>query len=173
MTGALALAAMLLTFGGSSPAPAQADENRSVAAASFLTVISSGPLPGFVSTDVPSYLAARMAEAAVENWSFGPISWDFVPPSNRVEWSFRVDGGDGQAGATASKRRFIARRLLLIEARLYLNGEFQTVTTNQIDIYGGSDDEELAVAIRRISESLLGAHGAYQAVHSQKPARPL
>jgi len=157
-----------------SPAAAQsAGGNQNLAAASFLTVVSSGRVPGFVSTDVPSYLAARMTEAPLEDWSFGPISWDFVPPANRVDWSFRIDGEDGQAAAPASKRRYVARQLLLIEARLYLNGEFQAVTTNQVDIYGGSNDEDLAAAIRRISESLLGAHGAYQAIHSQRHVRPL
>lgn len=158
-----------------SPAAAQTGAGRQdLATASFLTVVSSGPVPGFTSAEVPAYLSAVMTDTALENWTFGPVASDFAPPANRVEWSFRVDGADAaKPGAPAAKRRFVARQLLLIEARLYLNGEFQTVTTNQVDVYGGSEDQELAATIRRVSQSLLGAQGAYQAIYGQRSRRPL
>ncbi len=165
----LALSAAMFVF--ASTAIAQTDPGRgTVASASFLTVVSSGKLPGFAGTDVPAYLSAIMTDAALDHWSFEPASSDFAPPANRVEWSFRIEGEDAAAptsvAVAATKRRYVARQLLLVEARLYLNGEFQTVTTTQADIYGGPDDKELAAVVRRMSELLLGTTGAYHAIHS-------
>ena len=177
---AFALAAVLfLPASAVSNAIAQTSAARGeVASASFLTVVSSGALPGFASADIPSYLSGIMTDAALDHWVFEPIASDFASPANRVEWSFRLEGDEPgaarpAAATTTAKPRFVARQLVLVEARLYLNGEYQTVTGTQADIYGGPNDKELADVVRRVSELLLGATGAYHAVHSQgTPSRP-
>lgn len=159
------LAAMLVFAAARSSALAQPDLDVQVArVAPFLTVVSSGSLPGFPSADVPSFLSAHMADAPLEAWRFEPISADFTPPADRVEWSFRVDA-DAPAGPP-QKRRFVARQLVFVEVRLYLHGEFQTVAYAQAEMYGGPEDEELTRFVRHMTETLLGTQGAYRAIQA-------
>jgi hypothetical protein len=173
MLSVCALAAIAVTAGfTASVHAADTAAPQTAHAPRTLTVISSGRLPGFALADIPAYLSREMAEATLDDWLFEPIAADFSPPADRVEWSFRVDGDKGAADPPISdNRRFVPRRLLVAEVRLYLNGQYQTVTSAQVDIYGGVRDEELAAFVRRLSQSLLGSAGAYHAIEfRQKPA---
>ena len=60
--------------------------------------------------------------------------------------------------------RFGAHRPVTIEARLYLNGEYQTLVEEQAIIEGGPDDRDLAVAVAKVTQDLLGPSGAYRAI---------
>jgi hypothetical protein len=143
-----------------------------VAQPPILTVISTGTVPGFASADVPSYLSAQMSDAPIADWQFEPVTADFAPPADRVEWSFRLDPATAQESSAPSlgKRRFVARQLVTVEVRLYLGGQFQTVTFAQTEIHGGPQDEAFAAFVQQLSERLLGAQGAYRAIQRRPRA---
>jgi hypothetical protein len=62
-------------------------------------------------------------------------------------------------------------RPITIEARLYLNGEYQTLVERQATMQGGPNDPELAAAVASATASLLGPAGAYRAIGmGQRPA---
>ena len=52
-------------------------------------------------------------------------------------------------------------RPITIEARLYLNGEYQTLVEKQAVIEGGPNDPDLAAAVATVTQNLLGPSGAY------------
>ena len=51
---------------------------------------------------------------------------------------------------------FGVRRPITIEARLYLNGEYQILVEKQAVIRGGPDDPDLAAAVASVTQNLLG-----------------
>ena len=55
-------------------------------------------------------------------------------------------------------------RPVTIEARLYLNGEYQTLVEEQATVRGGPDDPALAAAVVSVTRNLLGPRGAYRAI---------
>ena len=62
-------------------------------------------------------------------------------------------------------------RPITIEARLYLNDEYQTLIERQATMQGGPNDPELAAAVASATASLLGPSGAYRAIDlGQRPA---
>ena len=61
-------------------------------------------------------------------------------------------------------RRFGVHRPVTIEARLYLNGEYQTLVEKQAIIQGGPNDPEFAAAVASATQNLLGPSGAYRAI---------
>lgn len=132
-------------------------------------------LPGLHHSELSRFLAAHMAEAKLGEWRFEPAQGDIAAP-NRVEWTFRLNpyagGGVRQfVREPAAEQGFGAHRPVTIEARLYLNGEYQTLVERQATILGGPDDLELAAAVASATESLLGPHGAYRAIKmGQRPA---
>jgi hypothetical protein len=66
---------------------------------------------------------------------------------------------------------FGVHRPITIEARLYLNGEYQTLVEKQVVIQGGPSDPDLAAAVASLTENLLGPSGAYSAIDAgQRPA---
>jgi hypothetical protein len=65
-----------------------------------------------------------------------------------------------------AERIFGAHRPVTIEARLYLNGEYQTLVEKQAVIGGGPDDTNLAAAIASVTQNLLGSQGAHRAIDS-------
>jgi hypothetical protein len=70
------------------------------------------------------------------------------------------------------EQRFEIHRPITIEARLYLNGQYQTLVEKQAIIHGGPDDPELAAAIASATENLLGPSGAYRAIDTGQYPRP-
>jgi hypothetical protein len=56
------------------------------------------------------------------------------------------------------------RHPIAVEARLYMNGEYQTLVEGQALIEGGSDDPGLAEAIMEMTKNLLGPSGAYRRI---------
>jgi hypothetical protein len=115
-----------------------------------------------------------MTEAGIANWRFQPAGRE-TSARDRVEWTFRLNpyaGGEVRnfSRALASEWGFAVRRPVTIEARLYLNGEYQTLVERQAVIRGGPDDPDLASAVASVTENLLGPSGAYQTITRQFPA---
>jgi hypothetical protein len=147
------------------------------AAAITLQVAAATGLPGFHHGDLQHYLALHMAEAGLGEWRFEPAP-DSGPARDRVEWSFKLNpyaGGEVRNFAQTSgyERKLGLHRPVTIEARLYLNGEYQTLVEAQAIIHGGPDDPALAAAIASATQGLLGPSGAYRAIDTgQRPAYP-
>jgi hypothetical protein len=134
-----------------------------------LSVEASGALPGFRIADASSYLAAEMAKAHLDGWDFVPSAPAAAPAADRVEWRFRLNpyaGGSVRQiiPIPALSRVFGIHRLLTAELRLYLGGDYQTMSFGEATIQGGADDKELAAFITKLTENLLGAHGAYRSI---------
>jgi hypothetical protein len=161
----MALAAVLFLS-----APANA------AAPLILQVDTSDTLPGFHLGDVPRYLALHMAEARLPDWRFEP-SADKGSAPDRVEWRFKLNpyaGGDVRAFVRPhmAERTFAAYRPITIEARLFLNGQYQTLVEKQAVIRGGADDPDLAAAVAGVTQNLLGTQGALRAIDSGRLPAP-
>ena len=95
-----------------------------------LQVETSDTLPGFHLRDLPRYLALRMADARLTDWRFEPAADTGLAP-NRVEWTFKLNpyaGGEVRnfTRPHMAERTFGAHRPVTIEARLFLNGQYQT-----------------------------------------------
>jgi hypothetical protein len=146
-------------------------------AATTLQVEAATGLPGFHRGDLQRYLALHMAEAGLGEWRFEPAA-DSGPARDRVEWTFKLNpyaGGEVRNFAHTSgyERKLGLHRPVTIEARLYLNGEYQTLVEAQTIIHGGPDDPALAAAIASATQGLLGPSGAYRAIDTgQRPAYP-
>ncbi|HVI65027.1 MAG TPA: hypothetical protein VM910_20940 [Bradyrhizobium sp.] len=137
-------------------------------ASSTLEVEARDALPGFRRTDLPRYLALHMARAGLSEWRFEPTTGREVA-ANRVEWSFKLNpyaGGEVRSfGHTLTQDwGFGVHRPITIEARLYLNGEYQTLVEQQALVQGGPDDLDLAAAVASATRNLLGPSGAYRAI---------
>jgi hypothetical protein len=132
-----------------------------------LQVEASDGLPGFHRADLQRYLALHMAEARLGEWLFVPGADGSA--RDRVEWTFKLNpyaGGEVRnfVHTLVYERQFGVHRPVTIEARLYLNGEYQTLVEQQAIIHGGPDDPELAAAVATATQNLLGPSGAYRAI---------
>jgi len=132
-------------------------------------------LPGFHRADLSLYLAQHMAETRLADWRFEPAEGNGLA-SDRVEWTFKLNpyaGGEVRSFAhtLVHERRFGVQRPITIEARLYLNGEYQTLVEQQAIVRGGPDSPGLAAAVASATQNLLGPLGAYRAIDTgQRPA---
>ena len=133
-------------------------------------------LPGLDHSALCRFLAAHMADARLSDWRFEPADGE-VAASNRVEWSFRLNpyagGGVRQfVRERGAEQGFRTHRPVTIEARLYLNGEYQTLVHQQGMMQGGPNDLEFAAAIASVTERLLGPSGAYRAIDMGQRVAP-
>ena len=133
-----------------------------------LQVEVSDTLPGFHIGNLPSYLALHMAGARLADWRFEPAA-DKGSAPDRVEWSFKLNpyaGGEVRnfLRPHMAERTFSARRPVTIEARLFLNGQYQTLAEKQAVVQGGPDDPDLAAAVASVTQNLLGPQGAFRAI---------
>jgi hypothetical protein len=133
-----------------------------------LQIEASDSLPGFHLRDLPRYLALHMADARLADWRFAPTLDNGAAP-DRVEWSFKLNpyaGGDVRTFTRPhmAERTFAAHRPIMIEARLYLSGEYQTLVSKQAVIQGGPNDPEFAAAVVSVTQDLLGPQGALGAI---------
>jgi hypothetical protein len=135
-----------------------------------LKVEASDTLPGFHLAELPRYLAQHMADARLTDWRFEAATEHGSAP-DRIEWRFTLSpyAGGGVRSFMRPRladRTFGVHRPITIEARLYLNGEYQTLVEKQAVIEGGPDDPDLAAAVAGVTQSLLGPSGAYRAIDS-------
>jgi hypothetical protein len=135
-----------------------------------LQVEAAHGLPGLHHSALARFIAAHMAEAGLADWRFEPAAGNAIA-ADRVEWTFRLNpyaGGEVRnlAHRLTDEWRFGVHRPITIEARLYLNGEYQTLVEKQAIIQGGPDDPDLAAAVASVTQSLLGPSGAYQGINA-------
>jgi len=140
------------------------------AAAMTLEVEASNGLPGFHPSELQRYLALHMAEAGLGEWRFEPATAGGTA-ANRVEWTFKLNPYAGGAvrnfaPTPAHDGGVGAGRPVTIEARLYLNGEYQILVERQAVIWSGANDSEFAAAVASTAQALLGPSGAYHAIDS-------
>jgi hypothetical protein len=146
---------------------------KPAAAPITLKVEASNGLPGFNRADLSRYLVSHIAEAGLADWRFEVA--ENGPAPDRVEWSFKLNpyaGGEVRRFRPEA-RSFHVRRPITIEARLYLNGEYQVTVEKQaiIDEGSGRNDPHLAEAVASVRQNLLGPSGAYHAAEiGQRPA---
>ena len=136
----------------------------------ILQVTATHGLLGLHHSALSRFLAARMADAGLADWRFEPASGN-SPAADRVEWSFKLNpyaGGGARSFGPPSMNEWRAgvHRPVTIEARLYINGEYQTLVETQALVQGGSDDPDLAAAVAAVTRSLLGPKGAFRAIES-------
>jgi hypothetical protein len=142
-------------------------------AASTLKVEAANGLPGFHRADLSRYLVSQMAGAQLADWRFEPTEGDSSAP-DRVVWSFKLNpyaGGEVRSfvHTLIYQRQLGVRRPVTIEARLYVNGQYQTLVEKQAIVQGGPNDPELAAAVASATQSLLGPAGAYRAIDAAPP----
>jgi hypothetical protein len=131
-----------------------------------IAVQATGELPGFRIEEAAPYLAAEMATAGIPAWRFVPRDPGLAAP-NRIEWTFALlpyAGGEvrrffpmPEAQRTMDVHLQGMHRLISAQARLYLNGEYQTVTFGQEAVQGGADDPDLTAFLVRTTRSLQSA----------------
>jgi hypothetical protein len=135
------------------------------AAASLLEVEGSGAVPGFHSSEqLRGYLTLHMAETQPVNWRFEPAATGDASAPDRVKWRFKLGpyaGGEVRSFVPPFTETIGDHRPITIEARLYLNGVYQTHVKETAIIEGGPDDPDLAAAVASLTQKLLGPSGAY------------
>lgn len=118
-----------------------------------ISVAVSGDLPGFRSNDAAAWVAARMADAGLDHRRFVPGD-SARPAPDRIEWQFETlpyAGGEvrrffpmAESQGAMDVHLQGKHHLISAQARLFLDGEYQTVTLAQDAVKGGPDDRDLA-----------------------------
>ena len=139
-----------------------------------------GTVPGFSREELSAYLCRQMEASHMTGWRFVPTS--LAPmggdqPSNRIVWHFTPQpyggGGTRYIGPALSKARqlFGVGRAIGIDAKIFLNDEFEATTFDQVTIKGGQDDPNLAAAIQKIMKSVVTNAFLTEAPDGGKPTR--
>jgi hypothetical protein len=147
------------------------------ASGSSLEVEGSGAVPGFHSSEqLRGYLTLHMAEAQPVNWSFEPAATGDAPAPDRVKWRFKLGpyaGGEVRSFVPPcmNDKTFGVHRPITIEARLYLNGVYQTHVEETAIIEGGPDDPDLRAAVTSLTQRLLSPSGAHRSINRGQSCR--
>ncbi len=134
-----------------------------VAAQGTLAVQASGELPGFRIEDAAPYLAAQMDRTGGA-WRFAPRNGDSAAP-DRVEWDFQLlpyAGGQVRQffPMPGAQKMLGAKRLIEAQLKLYVRGQYQTLTLGQEAVAGGADDPILAAFVQRVTQNLMNGYAA-------------
>jgi hypothetical protein len=139
---ALAAFAMLIW------APARA------ATSDLIAVHVSGDIPpGYTQADLTAYVVQRFQEVGA-NWQVtagdnGTVDQnhiDLLFKTLKIVWPSRSHKGFPSPGAQAT--------YVSIEAKLYLQGAYQTTTLSEATAYGGVDDKNFANSVRYLGRTL-------------------
>ena len=123
-----------------------------------------GSVPGFTKDELSAYLCQQMAASHLTGWHFLPTS--LAPtggdqPSNRIVWHFKqlpyAGGGMRYIGPAMSRAKelFGVGRAVSIDAKIFLNDEYEATTFDQATIKGGPDDPGLAAAVQKVMKSVV------------------
>jgi len=173
LTAALAFAG---TVGVSAQSLDSALRNKDLA----VIVEIDGSLPGFSKDELTAYVCQQMAAAHVTSWHFVPTSMSATggdQPSNRIVWQFKqlpfAGGGVRYIGPALSKAKalFGVGRPVSIDAKIFLNDEFEATTFDQATIKGGAEDSGLATVIQKVMKSIVDNAFAYASPNGLMPAR--
>jgi hypothetical protein len=124
-----------------------------------VAVVVEGSLPGFKDDELARFVSQEMEAAHVAAWHFEPAG--AAPSANRVVWHFKLlpyaGGSVRYIGPTVSrfKDMFGMRRAIGVDAKLYLNGQFQSTTFDQATIKGGPRDPDLDRVIDKVTRSII------------------
>jgi hypothetical protein len=160
LVAGLILMTTLLPF-----APAEAAEPIT------LEVDATRGLPHLHHSALSRFIAEQMAKVGLSDWHFEPGERG-VPAPNRVEWVIRLNayaGGEVRNFARpVMDEQTFGNRPITVEARLYLDGAYQTLVESQAIMKDGgdADDFNLAEAVASTTQRLLGPSGAYYAIES-------
>jgi len=144
------------------------------ASASLLKVEEAGSVPGFHSSaQLRHYLTFHMAEVEPADWRFEPAAAGDPPAPDRVKWRFRLNpyaGGEVRSFVPPQMEdtAFGIHRPITIEARLYLNGKYQTLAKEQAIIESGPDDPDLAAAVASLTQHLLSPSGTERVISNRQ-----
>lgn len=134
-----------------------------------IAVQASGELPGFRIDEAAPYLAAQMAAAGISGWRFIPRDWSRAAP-DRIEWNFELlpyAGGEvrrffpmPEAQGMTGVHLQGTHRLISAQAKLFLGGQYQTVTFGQQAVEGGANDPDLATFLAHVTRNLESGYRA-------------
>jgi hypothetical protein len=137
-----------------------------------LAVQAVGELPGFRIEESAPWLAAQM-EKNGGAWHFAPRPEDAAAP-DRVEWTFEIlpyAGGQVRKFFPMSGTGMLgAKRLIAAQAKLYIKGEYQTVTSGQEAVAGGDGDPVLAAFITHVTQNLMNGYAAIDMTQAARRA---
>lgn len=144
-----------------------------------VSVEIDGSLPGFTNDQLSAYVSQQMAASHITSWHFepGPAAMTAEgQPANRIVWHFKqlpfAGGGVRYIGPAVSKARevFGVGRAVGIDAKIYLNGQYQATTFDQATVKGGPNDPGLAAAIQKVMKSIVANASAEGASDGPKLA---
>jgi hypothetical protein len=150
--------------------PAEGEERPTAAlGATTLTVEMTGALPGFSAAAASQYLASEMGQAGVAGWTFVPTPASAQPAPDRIEWHIEQSpyaGGSVRQfiPIPSVQRLFGTHHNISVEVRLYLRGQYQTLALGETVVQGGPPDKALAAFVTKLTQDLLGEHGAYRSI---------
>ncbi len=123
-----------------------------------VSVVIDGSLPGFTSDQLSEFVRRQMVATHATNWRFAPADAG-ATAANRVVWRFKLLPYDGGAvryiGPAVSRAESLlgVRRAVGIDAKVYLDGQYQSSTFDQASIKGGPKDSDLGEVIQRVMRS--------------------
>ena len=127
-----------------------------------VSVEVEGSLPGFTTDQLSAYVSQQMADAHLTAWRFAPAAaTDANQPPNRVVWQFKVlpfaGGSVRYIGPALSKARdlFGVGRPIGVDAKIYLDGKYQSTSFDQVTVKGGANDPALSSVIKKVMNSIV------------------
>jgi hypothetical protein len=138
-----------------------------MACAQTIAVHAHGEVPGFKAGEAAPWLAQQMEFGALPGWHYTAGDQSSEAP-DRVEWHFELQpfagGGTRQYFPQAGVAK--AHYLVIVELRLFLKDQYQTMVSSQETVAGGANDPLLAHFIDRTSRML---QQAWQATEVPEP----
>jgi hypothetical protein len=134
---------------------------HAAARATAITVYAEGAVPGIPADQLPQYIAHELTTLGLSTWTFAAGSPLAAPAADRIEWKFKplpyANRGLVRIGRLLSSRSdlFGQYRYFRVETRLYLGGEFQTMSFRTAEFRGGANDPKLAALIDALTRSML------------------
>lgn len=139
-----------------------------------MSVVVEGGIPGFTQEQLATYLCEEMTAAHAASWQFTPASAADSSP-NRIVWHFKLlpyaGGTVKYIGPALShvESAFGARRAIGIDAKIYLDGQYQNSSFDQANIKGAKSDPSLDAAIQKIMRAIIANATASDLMPDAKP----
>lgn len=137
-----------------------------------VSVTADGELPGFRIAEAAPWIAAQMDAAHLDGWHFVPRDRAHAAP-DRIEWQFALlpyAGGQVRQFFPMPGNAMLGRKSLLeAQVRLYLHGQYQTLTLGQETVRGGADDPMLPPFIARVTRNLIDGYAAIDMAPAHAP----
>jgi hypothetical protein len=125
-----------------------------------VAVVVEGSIPGFTQDQLAAFVCQEMAASHAASWHFLPVS-DAASSPNRVVWRFKLlpyaGGAVKYIGPALSRveSAFGTRRAVGIDAKIYLNGKYQSSTFDQATIKGSVPEPSFGATIQKIMHSIV------------------